>query len=233
MSPIRFVRPRPPRARTLLVLALAGLLTACEALLIGGAVVGTGMVMTDRRTPGIQLEDQTIANKAASRVKALATLGRVNVSSFNRVVLLTGEVPTEADKVAVEQAVAGVENVRAVVNELAVMPNASFATWSSDAVLAGKVKASFVDADDLQANALRVVAERGIVYLMGRVTPPEAARAAEVARSVPGVQRVVTIFETLTEQELAAIEKSAPAPAAPAPAAPAAAVPAAPASAPR
>lgn len=213
MNPIRFVRPRPSRARTLLVLAAAGLLTACEALLIGGAVVGTGMVMTDRRTPGIQLEDQTIANKAASRVKALATLGRINVSSFNRVVLLTGEVPTEADKAAVEQAVAGVENVRAVVNELAVMPNASFATWSSDAVLAAKVKAAFVDADDLQANALRVVAERGIVYLMGRVTPHEATRAAEVARSVPGVQRVVTIFETLTEQELAAIEKSAPAPA--------------------
>jgi osmotically-inducible protein OsmY len=203
--------------------AVASLLTACEALLIGGAVVGTGMVMTDRRTPGIQLEDQTIANKASSRAKALATLGRINVSSFNRVVLLTGEVPTEADKAVVEQAVAAVENVRAVVNELAVTPNATFATWSSDAVLAGKVKASFVDAADLQANALRVVAERGIVYLMGRVTPREAARAAELARSVPGVQRVVTVFETISEAELAALEKSPPPPAAAAPASPASA----------
>lgn len=228
MSPIRIARPRPRRAGTLLALALAGLLTACEALLIGGAVVGTGMVMTDRRTPGIQLEDQTITNKASSRAKALATLGRINVSSFNRVVLLTGEVPTEADKAAVEQAVAGIENVRAVVNELAVMPNATFATWSSDAVLAGKVKASFVDAADLQANALRVVAERGIVYLMGRVTPREAARAAEVARSVPGVQRVVTVFETISEEELAALDKSPPPPAAARPA-----TPAAPATAPR
>jgi osmotically-inducible protein OsmY len=203
--------------------AVASLLTACEALLIGGAVVGTGMVMTDRRTPGIQLEDQTIANKASSRAKALATLGRINVSSFNRVVLLTGEVPTEADKAVVEQAVAAVENVRAVVNELAVTPNATFATWSSDAVLAGKVKASFVDAAELQANALRVVAERGIVYLMGRVTPREAARAAELARSVPGVQRVVTVFETISEAELAALEKSPPPPAAAAPASPASA----------
>jgi osmotically-inducible protein OsmY len=203
--------------------AVASLLTACEALLIGGAVVGTGIVMTDRRTPGIQLEDQTIANKASSRAKALATLGRINVSSFNRVVLLTGEVPTEADRAVVEQAVAAVENVRAVVNELAVTPNATFATWSSDAVLAGKVKASFVDAADLQANALRVVAERGIVYLMGRVTPREAARAAELARSVPGVQRVVTVFETISEAELAALEKSPPPPAAAAPASPASA----------
>jgi osmotically-inducible protein OsmY len=232
--PIRFLRLRPRRTHTLLVLAAAGLLTACEALLIGGAVVGTSMVVSDRRTAGIQLEDQTIANKAASRAKALATLGRINVSSFNRLVLLTGEVPTDADKAAVEQAVAAVENVRAVVNELAVMPNASFATWSADSVLAAKVKASFVDAADLQANALRVVAERGIVYLMGRVTPREATRAAAVARTVPGVQRVVTVFETLTEEELAAINKSAPAPAAATPATAATATtPAAPASSPK
>jgi osmotically-inducible protein OsmY len=193
----------------LLVALAAGSLTGCEALLVGGVVMGTGMVATDRRSPGIQLEDQNIANKASSRAKELATLGRVNVTSFNRLVLVTGEVPTESDKAAVEKAVAGVENVRGIFNELAVMPNASFGTWSNDSLLVGKVKASFVDAKDLQANAYRVVVERGIVYLMGRVTEREAGRATDIARAVPGVQRVIRLFEILTEEELAALGKTA------------------------
>ena len=187
----------------LLLLATAALLSGCEVLLLGGAVVGTGLVATDRRTTGTQLEDETIALKAQSRARAQATLGRIDVTSYNRVALITGEVPSETDKQAVEKVVAGVENVRGVVNELAVGENASLAQRSADTVTTGKVKASFVDAKDLQANAFRVVTERGIVYLMGRVTEREANRAAEVARGVAGVKRVVKVFDILSEEELA------------------------------
>lgn len=203
--------PAAPRvlAAALLVALSTSLLSGCEAILVGAAVMGTGMVVTDRRSPGIQLEDQNIANKASTRVRELATLGRVNVSSYNRLVLITGEVPTENDKAAVERAVAGVENVRGTVNELAVMPNVGASTWSSDSVLLGKIKASLVDAKDLHANAFRVIVERGNVYLMGRVTEREANRAADIARSVSGVQKVIKVFEILTEEELAALGKAA------------------------
>jgi osmotically-inducible protein OsmY len=198
-------------AVAVLVLASAGLFSACAPLFVGGAVIGTGLVVTDRRTTPTQLEDQSIELKAENRARGLATLGRVNAHSYNRLLLLTGEVPTEADKAAVEKVVSSVENVRQVINELAVTGNASLSTRSSDSVLAAKVKASFVDAKDLQANAFRVVAERGTVYLMGRVTEREAGRATDVARGVPGVQKVVKVFEMLTEDELAALGK-APAP---------------------
>lgn len=204
-----------PRAalRCTALAALLATLAGCAPLIVGGAVVGGGLVATDRRTTGIQLEDQSIGGRAETRAAALATLGRINATSYNRLVLITGEVPTEADKAAVEAAVAQVENVRAVVNELAVGPNASFGQRSQDTLLAAKVKASMVDAKDVQANAYRVLAERGIVYLMGRVTQREADRGADIARSVPGVQKVVRVFEILTEEELAALGRAAPAPA--------------------
>lgn len=210
----RLARLRPTLARSprlavaVAAVAAATLLSACAPLLVGGAVVGTGLVVTDRRTTGIQLEDQSIALKAEGRARELATLGRINVTSYNRLVLITGEVPTEADKERVERAVAGVENVRSVVNELEVGPNASLATRSSDSVLSTKVKASFVDAKDIQANAFRVLAERGVVYLMGRVTEREATRATDIARAVPGAQKVVRVFDILTEEELAALGRT-------------------------
>ena len=168
-------------------------------------MVGGGLVITDRRTTGIQIEDQAIEFKAAARVRELATLGRVDAVSYNRVVLLTGEVPAAADRAAVERAVAAVENVRSVVNELALGERPSLAARSNDAVLAGKVKATLVDAKDVQANAYKVVADRGVVYLMGRVTEREAQRGTDIARSVSGVHKVVRVFEILTEAELAAL----------------------------
>lgn len=190
--------------------ALAGLLVSLAGcaivppLLVGGAVVGGGMVATDRRTAGIQLEDQGIEFRAAARVRELATLGQVSVNSYNRVVLLTGEVPGAVERKQVEDAVAKVENVRGVVNELVVAGNSSLSSRSADTVLATKVKATLVDAKDLSANAFKVVAERRVVYLMGRVTPREGERGAELASRVSGVERVVKVFETLTEAELAA-----------------------------
>jgi len=112
-------------------------------------------------------------------------------------------VPAEADRTAVEQTVSRIENVRSVVNELAVMGNSSLTSRSNDAILSAKVKATFVDAKDLQANAFKVYTERGTVYLLGRVTEREANRAADLARTISGVQKVVRVFEILTEAELA------------------------------
>jgi osmotically-inducible protein OsmY len=198
-------------AVVLLVAGTAGAaLTACAPLIIGGAMVGSGLVVTDRRTAGIQLEDQTIELKAGARLRDLATLGRIEVTSYNRVVLLTGEVPAEADRGTVEKAVAGLENVRSVVNELAVMSNSTLGSRSNDTLLSAKVKATFVDAKDVHANAYKVVTERAVIYLMGRVSEREASRGAELARAVPGVKKVVRVFEILSEAELAALGQAAP-----------------------
>jgi osmotically-inducible protein OsmY len=189
------------------VAAVTPALTACVPLLMGGAVVGTGLLITDRRTTGAQVEDRAIEGKAFARVRDLATLGRVNLFSYNRLVLITGSVPVAEDRARVERAVATVENVRSVVNELAVGSSATGTERTQDGVLEAKVKASFVDAKDLHATAFRVIAEQGKVYLMGRVTEREAARAADVARSVPGVLKVVRVFEIVTEAELDTILK--------------------------
>ncbi len=191
-----------------LALAAAALLQACAPLLIGGAMLGTGLVVTDRRSPGIQLEDETIELRAAARVRELATLGQIGITSYNRVVLITGEVPATREKLAVEEAVMKVENVRSVVNDLTIALNSGIGARSGDALLTTKVKASLIDAKDLQANAYKVVVERGVVYLMGRVTEREAERGVEVARTVPGVEKVVKVFEILSEVEVARLGRA-------------------------
>ncbi len=198
------------KALSLLRLALlpalvAATLGGCAAVVVGGAAV-TAMVATDRRTTGTQLEDQTIESKIATRTREIVgDRGHVNAVSYSRTVLLTGEVPGDADRSAIEQAVGRIENVRSTVNELAVMAPTSMSSRSSDSVLTSKVKASYVDAKDLQVNSIKVVTERAVVYLMGRVTEREATRAADLARGVSGVQKVVRVFEILTEAELAAL----------------------------
>ncbi|HEY6355465.1 MAG TPA: BON domain-containing protein [Burkholderiaceae bacterium] len=167
-------------------------------------MVGGTMVALDRRTTGTQVEDKEIESKASSRIKDLVgDRSHVNITSYNRMVLLTGEAATEADRTAIEQTVQRVENVRSTVNELAVMLPSSMSTRSNDAYLTTKVKATYVDAKDLQVNAFKVVTERGNVYLMGRVTEREATRATDLARTVSGVQKVVRVFEIVTEAELA------------------------------
>ena len=187
----------------LLAALAAATLGGCAAIVVGGAV-GTAMVVSDRRTSGVQLEDQSIELKAVNRIRdAVGERGHTNVTSYNRTVLLTGEVASEADRSAIEQTVSRIENVRSTVNELAVMGSSSLTARSNDSILTSKVKASYLDAKDLQANALKVVTERGTVFLMGRVTEREATRAAELARGVSGVQKVVRVFEILTEAELA------------------------------
>ena len=192
---------------------LLGSLTACVPLVIGGAAAGGSLVATDRRTSGAQLEDEGIELRGYSRLRsAIGDRAHINVTSYNRQVLMTGEVPTEADKQLVEQTVSRVENVTAVVNELAVIGNATLTQRSSDALVTGRVKAMLLDAPDLFSNAFKVVTERGSTYLMGRVTQREADRATEVVRATPGVQKVIRIFEIISEQELA---RMLPAPAKP------------------
>jgi len=193
--------------RLVTLLALAGILgltlTACVPVIMGGAVMGTAMVASDRRTSGAQLEDTGIELRAVNRIQeALGDRAHINVTSFNRRALITGEVPTAQDKQQVEQIVLKVDNVQSAVNELTVLGNSSLTQRSSDALITGRVKASMVDAKDLFANAFKVVTERGNVYLMGRVTQREADRATEIARTTSGVLKVVRVFEIITEDEL-------------------------------
>ena len=205
-----------------LVLALAGLgtLTACVPLVVGGAAAGA-LVASDRRTSGTQLEDETIELRSASRIRAdFGTRVRVNVTSYNRQVLLTGEVGNTQDREAVAQLVSKVDNVESVVNELAVQNSPSLTERSADLLVTGRIKAALLDARDLQANSVKVVTERGVAYLMGRVTAREAERVTSIARAVSGVQRVVRIFETISEDELRRLQlPGGRAPGAPAPAA--------------
>jgi osmotically-inducible protein OsmY len=204
-------RTRLPSVHIALLAAAVGattLLGACAPLIVGGAMVGTALSVTDRRTSGAQLEDQAIELKAVARLReTVPAEANISVTSYNRTVLLTGEAPTEAARTAAEQAVARIENVRATVNEVAVMGSTSVAARSNDSILTSKVKAAFIDAKDVQANLIKVVTERGTVYLMGRVTEREANRATEVARATSGVGKVVRVFEIISEAELAAMQK--------------------------
>lgn len=193
-------------------LAAAALSSACAPLVVGGAMMGTALMATDRRTSGMQVEDQGIELKAANRLREqLGDRPHISVNSYNRIVLLTGEAPNEADRAAAERLVAQVENVGRVINEISVGFNSSLSSRSNDVLIAGKVKASLVDARDLISNAFYMVVERGIVYIMGRVTEREINRATEIARGVAGVQKVVRAVEIISEEELARITPQAPA----------------------
>lgn len=178
-------------------------LGACVPLMVGGAVMG-GMVATDRRTSGTVVEDEGIELKTAARIRDnLGQRVHVNVTSYNRQVLLTGEVPSAQDKQLVEQAAAQTENVRNVVNELEVLGSSTLTQRSSDTVVTGRVKAALLDAKDLFSNSFKIVTERGTTYVMGRVTQREANRATDIITSTQGVQKVVRVLEIISEEELA------------------------------
>ena len=184
-----------------LAVAVTGL-SGCAPLIVGGAVA-TGIMVTDRRTTGAQVEDQGIEIKIASAVRQeLGDRVHLNVTSFNRKVLLTGEVTTAAEKERIEKIAQSQDNVQSVVNDLALMPASSLTQRSKDTVITSRVKAAFIDAKDLQANAVKVVTERGIVYLMGRVTSREAKRATDIVRGMSGVVKVVRVFDEISEDEL-------------------------------
>ncbi|MFL5077862.1 MAG: BON domain-containing protein [Microvirga sp.] len=183
----------------------ASSLAGCAPLIVGAAAVGTGLMVTDRRTSGAQIDDEAIELRGALRLREqLGDQVHINVTSYNRQVLLTGETPTQAMKQQAEQIVGRVDNVRTVINEISVMTPTTLPQRSGDVLITGKIRASLVDASDLQATAFKVVTERGNVYLMGRVTQREADRATSIARQIGGVQRVVRIFEVTSAEELRA-----------------------------
>lgn len=194
------------------VLAVAATgLSGCAPLLVGGAVA-TGIIATDRRTAGAQVEDQAIEIKIAAAVRQeLGDRVHLNVTSFNRKVLLTGEVTAASEKERIEKIAQSQDNVQSVVNDLAQMPASSLTQRSKDTVITSRVKAAFIDAKDLQANAVKVVTERGIVYLMGRVTSREAKRATDIVRGMSGVAKVVRVFDEISEEELKRLSQPTPA----------------------
>jgi osmotically-inducible protein OsmY len=186
-------------------------LSGCFPVVLGGAMMG-GLVAVDRRTAGTQLEDEGIELRASTRVRDnLGDRGHINITSYNRQVLLTGEVPSVQDKQLVEQVVSQVANVRVIVNELAVLGNSTLTQRTSDTLTTGRVKAGLVDQKELYASAFKVVTERGTTYLMGRVTQHEANLATEVVRGTSGVQKVVRVFEIISEAELQNLLPQSPA----------------------
>lgn len=192
------LRITPSKARAaalLLALCAAPLLQGCFPLIAAGA--GTAaMVAADRRQPEIVLGDQRIESTAGQRIGDLIKdQGHVNITSFNYVVLLTGETPTEQMKAEAERIAAAIPQVKSVVNEIQIAAPSAFAARSNDTYLTGKVKAGFLSVDRFSPNDVKVVTEAGVVYLMGLVTRKEADDATEAARSTGGVRKVIRVFE--------------------------------------
>jgi osmotically-inducible protein OsmY len=194
-------------AALLIALAASTSLTACFPLLLGSAVVGSSVVLIDRRTTGSQIEDEAIELKAANRLgDILGKRGNVSVTSYNQLVLILGDVTSEDDRKLVEQTVSRIDKVRSTVNELMVFSTLPASSFGSETLLTSRVKAALVDSKDPLANVVKVVTQRGTVYLMGRVTEREATQAAETARSISDVQKVVKVFEIISEADLAAMK---------------------------
>ncbi|MGY1490188.1 BON domain-containing protein [Methylobacillus pratensis] len=184
-----------PLAPLLLAVALSTQLAACVPAVIGGAAAG-GAMAADRRTSGIYIEDQNIELKASNAVKQeLGEKNHINVTSYNRNVLLTGEAVDAASKEAAEKAVRNVDNVRNVTNEIVIDTKSTFSERNNDTYITSKVKARLVKENRFPANYVKVVTEATTVFLLGLVTKQEAEDAVDIARSTSGVGKVVKVFE--------------------------------------
>jgi osmotically-inducible protein OsmY len=186
--------------RTALVsAALAAMLGGCVPAMVVGGIAATAVVTTDRRTTGAQLDDELIEDKVALTLNERFKGGdfHINVTSYNGIVLLTGEVPADSAKADIEQIVRATPKVRAVQDELVVGPVADFASRSNDTAITAKVKTRFADTNKFQITHVKVVTERRVVYLMGIVRHDEGDAAAQIASTTEGVQRVVKVFEYL------------------------------------
>jgi osmotically-inducible protein OsmY len=182
------------RLAALLVIPLVVILSGCVAAVVGGA--GTAAVLSeDRRTVGTVTEDQGIEFKAESRIRDKYKDAHINLTSYSRMVLITGEVPDAAAKADVEKIVRAVENVRGIYNEVAVGSISPLSARSNDSFITSKVKARFVDQRKFNAIHVKVVTEADVVYLLGLVKRKEADDAVEIARTTSGVKRVVKLFE--------------------------------------
>lgn len=181
--------------KLILSAVLIAQITACVPVVIGGAAVG-GAMASDRRTSGIYIEDENIELKALKKMETnLGEKVHINITSYNRNVLLTGEVPDAVSKAKAESLTKEITNTRSITNEIAVGAKSSIGSRSNDAYLTSKVKTKFVTENKFAANLVKVITENGVVYLMGIVTKAEAEAAVEIARNTGGVTRVVKIFE--------------------------------------
>jgi osmotically-inducible protein OsmY len=179
----------------ILAAALSTQLTACVPMIVGGAAVGASMA-ADRRTSGTYIEDQAIELKASKAIAdSLKEKVHANITSFNRQVLITGEVSDDANKKKAESLVKPIENVASIKNYLEIAKNSSLSVRTNDAYITSKVKANFLKENKFSANYVKVVTESGTVYLLGLVTHKEADDAVEIARSIGGVKTVVKVFE--------------------------------------
>jgi osmotically-inducible protein OsmY len=175
--------------------ALITQFSACVPVVVGGAAAG-GVMAADRRTSGIYVEDENIELKAVKKMETnLGEDAHVNVTSYNRNVLLTGEVPVAESKTKAESLVKEITNTRSITNEIAVAPKSSLGSRSNDTYLTSKVKTKFVTENKFPANYVKVVTENSVVYLMGIVTQAEGDAAADIASNTDGVTKVVKVFE--------------------------------------
>ncbi|WJF90206.1 BON domain-containing protein [Paraburkholderia bonniea] len=207
MSPYRF---KTTIVRTTLMVGLAsGLamtLQGCVLAVAGAAAGGSALVATDRRTLGAQTEDREIQVKAMSTLSTnLPDAAHINVSVFNRRVLLTGEVPDDAAKQKAEALVRVINNVNAIINELTTGPASTFSSRTNDTYLEGRIKTALIAEKNITTNNYKIVCERGSAYMMGLVTVDEGNRGADVVSRVPGVVQVVKVFQYIKPQEAAAI----------------------------
>ncbi len=186
------------------------ILSGCAApIVLGASAVTAAFAATDRRSVGTQIEDKNIQLRAASELaKQLGEGAQVNVTVYNRKVLLTGEAPNEFTRNRAEGAVSNILNVTSVVNDIKIAGASSVTSRSNDSLITGKVKTALINSQDVSAQTFKVVTEAGSVYLMGIATEREASRAASIAAGVSGVQRVVKVIEIISEAALANMAKT-------------------------
>jgi osmotically-inducible protein OsmY len=179
-------------------LAAAPFLSSCVPVIFAAGVGGATLVATDRRSVGAQADDEAIELKIANAVSArYGESVHVNATSYNGVVLLTGEVPDDATYASIGNIAVTTERVRSIHNDLAIGPLTPLSARTNDTFITSKVKARFVEANKFAASQVKVVTERGVVYLMGIVRHQEAADAGQIASTTSGVTRVITVFEYL------------------------------------
>jgi osmotically-inducible protein OsmY len=183
------------RIGLVLVLAMVPLLQACFPLVATG-VGATALIAADRRTAGVYIEDENIELKAIGRLHDIPD-AHVSATSFNERVLLTGQVPDEATKKRVQEAIRTIPSVREVIDESVIAGASSLASRGNDALITSNVKARMLKYGKTQPNWVKVVTEAGTVFLMGLVTHDEAKDAIDIARNTSGVSRVVAEFEYL------------------------------------
>ena len=196
MNPIR-----KHLALAVLAVATLGAVQGCIPVIVGGTGMAVAMV-SDRRSSGTYVEDEGIEWKVGARIRErFGDSVHINVTSYNRNVLLTGEAPSETVRSELDRIVASVDNVRGVINEVAIGPNSALTARGNDTLITSNVKARFVDSGSFSAHNVKVVTEANVVFLLGVVTRSEADAAAEVARTSKGVRKVVRVFEYISEEE--------------------------------